>query len=176
MPLILFNKPYGVLSQFRDSSDRPVLADYIDIPDVYPAGRLDYNSEGLLLLTDDGRLQARISSPANKLPKHYLVQVEGEATPEQARELVSGVSLKDGVARAKQVELAESPGWLWERDPPIRFRRTVPTSWLTVVLTEGRNVPQHDRLGRPAHAAASPVPDRPVHAGQASAGRLSRTQ
>ena len=139
MPLILFNKPYGVLSQFRDSSDRPVLADFIDIPDVYPAGRLDYNSEGLLLLTDDGRLQARISSPANKLPKHYLVQVEGEATPEQARELVSGVSLKDGVARAKQVELADSPGWLWERDPPIRFRRTVPTSWLTVVLTEGRN-------------------------------------
>lgn len=140
--VILFNKPYGVLSQFTDkgnaASPRPTLSDYIDLPGVYPAGRLDRDSEGLMVLTDDGRLQARISSPKFKKAKTYLVQVEG--TPQAARldDLRRGVTLKDGPTRPARVEVIEAPD-LWERDPPVRYRKTVPDAWLRLTLTEGRN-------------------------------------
>ena len=142
--LIAFNKPWGVLCQFSDrqeSGDRRLnLADYVTVPGVYPAGRLDKDSEGLLLLTDDGRLQHRIASPEHGSQKHYLVQVEGIPSPAQLRKLQNGVRLNDGMARAVQVELVpRKPGWLWRRDPPIRQRKEIPVSWLTVSLAEGRN-------------------------------------
>lgn len=137
--LILFNKPFGVLSQFTDKDGRLTLADHIDLPDVYPAGRLDKDSEGLLLLTDDGALQARISSPRFKLPKRYLVQVEGSPDEVALKSLVAGVQLKDGLARAALAEECKEPDWLWPRDPPVRFRKSVPTSWLEIELREGRN-------------------------------------
>jgi len=137
--LILFNKPYRVLSQFRDPDGRATLGDFIDQPAVYPAGRLDFDSEGLMLLTDDGRLQARISDPKNKTPKTYWAQVEGEPGPDQLRQLERGVRLKDGPARAVSARLIDEPANLWQRDPPIRHRKNVPDSWIEVVLTEGRN-------------------------------------
>lgn len=137
--LILFNKPYGVLCQFSaDGSDKPTLAAHIKVPGVYPAGRLDTDSEGLLLLTDDGRLQARIADPRFKLPKTYLVQVEGEPDAAPLAALRAGVRLKDGVTRPAEAELIPSPP-LWPRDPPVRFRKTVPDSWLSLTLREGRN-------------------------------------
>jgi 23S rRNA pseudouridine2457 synthase len=139
--LILFNKPYGVLTQFtdRDSpSPRPTLSDFIDVAGVYPAGRLDLDSEGLLLLTDDGRLQARIADPAFKSPKTYLVQVEGEPDSAQLAALAGGVVLKDGPTRPALVERIDAPA-LWPRDPPVRFRKTVPDAWLRLTITEGRN-------------------------------------
>ena len=139
MPLILLNKPYQVLSQFRDTDGRAVLAHYVRQKGVYPAGRLDFTSEGLLLLTDDGRLQARIASPAAKLVKRYWVQVEGEATEEQLAALKSGVELIDGPAMAAFAERIEIPPDLWPREPPIRERKSVPTSWLDLGITEGRN-------------------------------------
>lgn len=139
MPLILLNKPYRVLCQFRDDEGRPTLADYIDVPDVYPAGRLDYDSEGLLLLTDDGQLQARISHPRAKLRKHYWVQVEGEADESHLESLLNGVSLKDGRAAARQATVISEPDALWPRRPPIRERKHIPTSWLDIVISEGRN-------------------------------------
>jgi len=139
VPLILLSKPYRVLCQFRDDEGRPTLANYIDVPDVYPAGRLDYDSEGLLLLTDDGRLQARISHPKAKLPKHYWVQVEGEADESHLESLMNGVSLKDGRAVARQATVIREPGPLWPRQPPIRERKRIPTSWLDIVINEGRN-------------------------------------
>jgi 23S rRNA pseudouridine2457 synthase len=139
VPLILLNKPFRVLCQFRDNDGRATLADYIDIAGVYPAGRLDFDSEGLLLLTDDGRLQAKISEPRAKLPKHYWVQVEGEANDEHLQALLAGVKLKDGSARAEQVSIITEPESLWPRDPPIRERKSIPTSWLDLVLSEGRN-------------------------------------
>ena len=139
MPLILFNKPFRVLSQFSDSQGRPVLSDYITDHTVYPAGRLDYDSEGLLLLTDDGRLQASISQPAARLPKHYWVQVEGLTTAAQLNELINGIRLKDGPARAIEATLIAEPPDLPIRTPPIRSRRNVPTSWLNIVINEGRN-------------------------------------
>lgn len=139
MPLILLNKPYRVLCQFRDDEGRPTLADYIDVPDVYPAGRLDYDSEGLLLLTDDGQLQARISHPKAKLPKHYWVQVEGEVDESHLESLLNGVSLKDGRAAARQATVISEPDPLWPRRPPIRERKHIPTSWLDIVISEGRN-------------------------------------
>jgi len=121
--VLLFNKPYGVLSQFTDSGARKTLADYIDVPSVYAAGRLDRNSEGLLVLTNDGKLQAKISSPKHKKKKHYWVQVEGEVSPEALAELRAGVMLKDGLTKPAQVTvMAESPQ-VWERDPPIRVQR-----------------------------------------------------
>lgn len=139
MPLILLNKPAGVLSQFRDREGRGVLADYIKAPGVYPAGRLDFMSEGLLALTDDGKLQARIAEPGRKLPKHYWVQVEGEPKPEQIALLLSGVQLNDGLARAQAASLIDEPVGLWPRVPPVRYRRQIPTTWLDIVITEGRN-------------------------------------
>jgi 23S rRNA pseudouridine2457 synthase len=137
--LILLNKPYRVLSQFRDPDGRATLGDYVDVPGVYPAGRLDHDSEGLILLTDDGKLQARISQPESRTRKTYLAQVEGTPTPEQLARLVQGVRLKDGVARAVSARAVDEPAWLWDRDPPIRYRASVPDSWLEIVLTEGRN-------------------------------------
>jgi 23S rRNA pseudouridine2457 synthase len=139
--LILFNKPYGVLSQFTDSGGeaaRSTLADFMQLPRVYPAGRLDRDSEGLLLLTDDGRLQARISDPEFKMPKTYLVQVEGEPQPESLERLKRGVQLKDGLTRPAFVERVSAPP-LWPRDPPVRYRKSVPDCWLKLTIREGRN-------------------------------------
>ncbi|MCZ8017930.1 pseudouridine synthase [Novosphingobium sp.] len=142
MALILFNKPMNVLSQFTDAgttgSGRATLSDYIDRPGVYPAGRLDRDSEGLLLLTDDGRLQARIADPKFKLPKTYLVQVEGEVGEEALAALRSGVRLNDGLTRPALAERIDPPA-LWSRDPPVRFRKSVPDCWLRLTITEGRN-------------------------------------
>ena len=137
--LVLLNKPYQVLSQFSDKDGRATLGDFVDVPGVYPAGRLDYDSEGLMLLTDDGKLQARISQPASKIPKTYWAQVEGEPSPRQLDALVCGVMLKDGEARAVAARAIESPAGLWDRDPPIRYRASVPDTWIEIVITEGRN-------------------------------------
>lgn len=141
MTLVLFNKPYGVLCQFTDEravTSRPTLSDFIDTAGVYPAGRLDLDSEGLLLLTDDGRLQARIADPRYKLPKTYLVQVEGEVAEASLAALRRGIRLKDGVTLPAAVEGIAAPA-LWPRDPPVRFRKTVPDCWLRLTLREGRN-------------------------------------
>ena len=137
--LIIFNKPYRVLCQFTDPDGRATLGDYVAEPGVYAAGRLDYDSEGLLLLTDDGRLQARISQPKSKIRKRYWAQVEGIANPEQIAELQQGVRLKDGMARATAARLMQEPAMLWERDPPVRYRKSVPDSWIEITLSEGRN-------------------------------------
>lgn len=139
MPLILFNKPYRVLCQFMDDQDRPTLANYIDMPAVYPAGRLDFDSEGLLLLTDDGPLQAKISQPRSKLAKRYWAQVEGVAEDKHLKQLTAGVQLKDGPAFATRSVTVNEPDGLWDRVPPIRERRSIPTSWIDLGITEGRN-------------------------------------
>ena len=151
--LILFNKPWGVLSQFTDrgmvggttapgaggdGGPRATLSDYIDVPGVYPAGRLDRDSEGLLILTDDGALQARISSPKHKMPKTYLAQVEGEPDAAALDALARGVTLNDGPTRPATVRRIEPPK-LWDRDPPVRYRKSVPDSWIELAITEGRN-------------------------------------
>jgi len=136
--VILFNKPWGVLSQFSDREGRRTLADFVHAPGFRPAGRLDYDSEGLLMLCDDGALQARITSPRFKLPKTYLVQVEGEISDEALVQLRRGVMLNDGPTRPAGAERIAAPP-LWERDPPVRFRASIPTSWLSLTLTEGRN-------------------------------------
>ena len=139
--LILFNKPMNVLSQFTDRGSptrRATLSDFIDVPGVYPAGRLDRDSEGLLLLTDDGRLQARIADPKFKLPKTYLVQVEGEPDGAAIEKLARGVELNDGLTRPARAEVIADPQ-LWPRDPPVRFRKSVPDSWLRLTINEGRN-------------------------------------
>lgn len=140
--VILFNKPFGVLSQFTDKgtqgSARPTLSAFVDVPKVYPAGRLDRDSEGLLILTDDGKLQARIADPKFKQPKTYLVQVEGEIAEAQLQQLRQGVTLKDGLTRPAKVERIDPPD-LWPRDPPVRFRKSVPDCWISLTLTEGRN-------------------------------------
>ena len=139
--LILFNKPMNVLSQFTDRGSptkRATLSDFIDMPGVYPAGRLDRDSEGLLLLTDDGKLQARIADPKFKLPKTYLVQVEDEPDDRALRQLARGVELNDGPTRPALAEAIADPQ-LWPRDPPVRFRKSVPDSWLRLTITEGRN-------------------------------------
>lgn len=141
MALILFNKPYGVLCQFTDESTgppRPTLAAFIDMPGVYPAGRLDLDSEGLLLLTDGGRLQARIADPRFKTPKTYLVQVEGDPGDAELEALRRGVKLKDGLTLPALVERIDPPA-LWPRDPPVRFRKSVPDCWLRLTIREGRN-------------------------------------
>ena len=141
--IILFNKPFNVLSQFTDAgtagSTRKTLSEFIDVPDVYAAGRLDKDSEGLLVLTDDGRLQHRISDPKHKTAKTYWVQVEGEPAEEALKALRDGVKLKDGMTAPAKVHQIEEPTDLWPRDPPVRFRKTVPDSWLEITITEGRN-------------------------------------
>jgi len=136
--LIIFNKPFKVLCQFTDEAGRKTLADYVDVKEVYPAGRLDFDSEGLLLLTDDGKLQAKISHPKNKLPKTYWAQVEGIATEEDCDALIAGVQLKDGMAKAVSCKILSQPD-LWERIPPIRVRKSIPDSWIELVIYEGRN-------------------------------------
>jgi 23S rRNA pseudouridine2457 synthase len=136
--LIAFNKPYGVLCQFTATPGRACLADFVRVPRVYPAGRLDADSEGLLLLTDDGALQARVADPRHKLEKVYWVQVEGEPAPAALAALRAGVALPDGPTRPARVRRIPEPV-LWPRDPPIRIRRAIPTAWLELGLREGRN-------------------------------------
>ncbi len=140
--LILFNKPFGVLPQFTDAgtagSLRPTLSDYIAVPGVYPAGRLDMDSEGLMLLTDDGRLQARIADPKFKMPKTYLVQVEGEPDQAALAVLSAGVRLKDGMTLPAEADHITDPA-LWPRDPPIRVRQSIPDCWIKLTIREGRN-------------------------------------
>lgn len=136
--VILFNKPFRVLSQFTTRDDKQTLADYINIPGIHCAGRLDYDSEGLLVLTDDGRLQQRIANPRHGKQKRYLVQVEGEPGDADLDRLRRGVTLKDGPARTAQIRRIDEPA-LWVRDPPIRVRQSIPTSWIELAISEGRN-------------------------------------
>lgn len=138
MRLIALNKPFGVLCQFRDADGRPVLKDYVPVADVYPAGRLDKDSEGLLLLTDTGPVQHRIAHPKNKLPKTYWAQVERTPDESALEQLRRGVRIKDGTTRPAEVRLMPPPS-VWERDPPIRYRKNVETAWLEITLREGRN-------------------------------------
>lgn len=137
--LIAFNKPMNVLSQFTPAGQWPGLRDWIDLPGVYAAGRLDRDSEGLLLLTDDGKLQAKITHPRAKMPKTYVVCVEGTPTPDALDRLRRGVTLKDGPTRPAKVADIPAPDWLWPRDPPVRVRKSVPDAWLRLTITEGRN-------------------------------------
>lgn len=139
MTLILLNKPFGVLSQFTDRAGRPTLADLVPVRDVYPAGRLDHDSEGLLVLTDDGALQARLADPRHHVEKTYWAQVEGEPTPAALERLRRGVTLKDGRTRPARVRRIAEPPDLWAREPPIRRRAAIPTAWLEIGLHEGRN-------------------------------------
>ncbi len=137
--IILFNKPYGVLSQFTSEAGRPGLKDYIPLPGIYAAGRLDADSEGLLILTDDGALQHRLAHPRHKLPKTYLAQVEGVPTQEALDSLHRGVDLGDFITQPARARRVPEPENLWPRHPPIRYRRHIPTSWLEIVLVEGKN-------------------------------------
>jgi 23S rRNA pseudouridine2457 synthase len=137
--LIALNKPYAVLCQFTDPGGRPTLAAYVRQTDVYPAGRLDHDSEGLLLLTDDGALAHRLTDPRHKQPKTYCVQVDGAISDDAIAALRQGVVLNDGPTLPAGAERIDAPDWLWPRDPPVRFRKAIPTSWLAITLREGRN-------------------------------------
>jgi 23S rRNA pseudouridine2457 synthase len=137
--VVLFNKPFQVLSQFREAGDRQTLSDYFSDPALRVAGRLDYDSEGLMLLSDDGSLVQKISNPRFKTEKTYWAQVEGEPTPDALAQLRSGVALKDGVTRPAKARLIEEPVNLWRREPPIRYRANIPTNWLELTISEGRN-------------------------------------
>lgn len=136
--LVALNKPFDVLTQFTDGQGRQTLKDFVDIPGIYPAGRLDRDSEGLLLLTNDGQLQARITDPKHKLAKTYWVQIDGMPTETQLQALRNGVALKDGPSLPAKVEQIAEPE-LWPRDPPVRYRANIPTSWLSITIREGRN-------------------------------------
>ena len=139
--LILLNKPYGVLCQFTDRSTPPkrTLAEFISTPDVYPAGRLDFDSEGLVALTDDGALAHRMTDPRHKLAKTYVVQVEGTIDEAALQKLRDGVELSDGMTLPAEADAIDAPSWLWPRDPPVRFRKSVPDAWLRLTIREGRN-------------------------------------
>ena len=137
--VILFNKPFGVLCQFTGEPGQRTLAEFIKVPGVYAAGRLDADSEGLLVLTDDGRLQSRIAEPRHQKSKVYLVQVEGEVTDEALRQLGCGVDLGDFVTAPASVRRVEEPAWLWPRNPPIRSRKNIPVCWIEITLQEGKN-------------------------------------
>jgi 23S rRNA pseudouridine2457 synthase len=137
--ILLFNKPFGVICQFSRDGIHPTLADYIPVPDFYPAGRLDTDSEGLLVLTDDGQLQHRITDPKHKLPKSYWVQVEGVPDETALEQLRCGVKLSDFTAQPAEVSLMDEPVNLWPRNPPIRERKNIPTSWLELTIREGKN-------------------------------------
>ncbi len=177
--MLLFNKPYGVVCQFSPCGDRRTLKDFIPVPDVYAAGRLDADSEGLVVLTDSGVLQHRISHPRAKLPKTYWAQVEGE--PARGRclaRLESGVELGDLRHPPRRVRVIAEPPGLWERDPPIRFRKTVPTAWLEIVLVEGREPSgaTDDRGGRTANAAPYSLLHRSLDPLEPRAGRMARSR
>jgi 23S rRNA pseudouridine2457 synthase len=137
--LIAFNKPFGVACKFSPEPGKPTLADFIKVPQIYPAGRLDTDSEGLLLLTDDGGLQTRIADPSHKLPKTYWAQVEGVPTEAALASLRSGVKLSDAFTKPADARLIDEPANLWTRDPPIRYRAKIPTSWIELTLREGKN-------------------------------------
>ncbi len=141
--VILFNKPFDVLSQFTDKglegSKRRTLSDFIDVPKVYPAGRLDRDSEGLMILTDDGKLQARIADPRHKMAKTYWVQVEGTPDDTALEALRKGVTLKDGLTKPAKAQVIEEPSNLWPRTPPIRVRKSIPDTWISLTIREGRN-------------------------------------
>jgi len=140
--LVLFNKPFNTLCQFTGEVGDSTLADFIDIKEVYPAGRLDKDSEGLLLLTNDGKLQHKISHPKHKMAKTYWAQVEGDITHDALKQLASGVLLKDGMtkpAKAKIIDIEQQSVKLWQRDPPVRFRKNIPTSWVELTIKEGKN-------------------------------------
>lgn len=137
--IILFNKPFDVLCQFTDNEGRATLADYIKEKNVYAAGRLDRDSEGLLILTDDGKLQNKITDPKHKLEKTYLAQVDGEVTQEAINQLQKGVKLKDGMTRPAKAKIIDEPEWLWPRTPPIRERKNIPTTWIELKISEGKN-------------------------------------